>query len=446
MDIRVDSWAWFEKRQLGYEKIRRLKLALTVTTRATHPKAEAHTLRLWTETKTEFGVPREYFFGNAQLNHNVELFVTEGLSSMWPGDIKFVGQLRPGQRLAFQRVRPILDRKLGGIVKAATGWGKTVFACALFADLGVPAIVFVQRDNLMSQWIKAFEKFLPQAEYGVIQGPRCEFSGKHIAVAMMQSFYDHDYPPTLFAWPGLLFFDEVHRVGAPTFSTIPGRFPARWRVGLSATPKRKDGADDAFLYHIGPMIHAGDLAKLKPYIKRIYTRFRVLGSGIDPEDVSDSLLFRWMMHNSARNLLIVNTLLDAVKAGRRILILSKRLKHLDILENLFVHVWKQDNDIADIPSLGRCVGGVKGAKLDEAKEAQVIFATYQFAAEGFDVPPLDTLFLVMPTSDAEQAVGRILREYEGKKVPIVVDFRDDAVPLFYRWALNRERLYERIAA
>ena len=49
-------------------------------------------------------------------------------------------------------------------------------------------------------------------------------------------------------------------------------------------------------------------------------------------------------------------------------------------------------------------------------------------------------------ADVEQAVGRILRPCEGKKEPIVVDFRDDDVNLCKRLAEMRDRFYERLEA
>jgi superfamily II DNA or RNA helicase len=58
---------------------------------------------------------------------------------------------------------------------------------------------------------------------------------------------------------------------------------------------------------------------------------------------------------------------------------------------------------------------------------------------------LDTLFLTTPISDVEQAAGRILRPYEGKKDPIIVDFRDDAVTQFKKSGEARDRYYAKFS-
>jgi superfamily II DNA or RNA helicase len=85
---------------------------------------------------------------------------------------------------------------------------------------------------------------------------------------------------------------------------------------------------------------------------------------------------------------------------------------------------------------------MKEEELETAAEAQVIFATRQFAEEGLDIPMLDSIFLTTPFSDVEQAVGRILRPIDGKKDPIVVDIIDPKVNLCVKSATYRDRLYK----
>jgi len=350
----------------------------------------------------------------------------------------------------------------------------TVWACALIAEMGVPTIVFVQNEALVDQWRESFEVFLPDARVGTIQGDSCDHHGYHVTVAMMQSVHRRNYPDTLYDWPGLLIFDEVHRVSAPTFSQIPPMFKARWRVGLSATPRRADGTEDVFFFHLGKMLHAAHQSTMKPTLKRVWTEFDV----VPPKPAiteNEALLLRLVCANPRRNRIIVDQITRAVQAGRYILVLSKRLKHLSLLEEQFREGWKtilpkghpvagrllklvqagdakaelellkwKERHGLKTPTTSFCVGGVRGDALVEAKMAQVIFATYQFASEGFDVPRLDTLVMATPIYDPEQPWGRILREHSGKKAPIVVDLRDDYIPMYARWGRNRDDYYEQV--
>jgi superfamily II DNA or RNA helicase len=111
---------------------------------------------------------------------------------------------------------------------------------------------------------------------------------------------------------------------------------------------------------------------------------------------------------------------------------------------MFHREWK-DEKLGPPISSGYYVGGMTEEERYRSSLCRVVFATAQFASEGLDIPALDTLFLVCPMGDVEQAVGRILRPFEGKKGPVVVDMRDDLVGMFEGYAKKREQIYARIA-
>ena len=145
------------------------------------------------------------------------------------------------------------------------------------------------------------------------------------------------------------------------------------------------------------------------------------------------------MKSKSRNLAIVEQIVLAHRAGRKILVLSERLEHLSTLEKAVLEELEKDS-----PSTGYYVGGMTADEREESAKADIIFATNQYASEGMDIPSLDTLFLTTPVGDVEQAVGRILRPKKGKKEPIVVDIRDDRVTRFRKNGEARDRYYKSI--
>jgi superfamily II DNA or RNA helicase len=260
---------------------------------------------------------------------------------------------------------------------------------------------------------------------------------------MVHSLVEHPYPPEFFDWPGLIIFDEVHRVAAQTWSRVPPKFSSRWRIGLSATPRRKDGAENVFRYHIGPVMFAGKERRLAPAIRRVYTTFRVVRTPMfNPSLMKHNLLLRFMCANETRNKQIIQQLVLAVLSGRKVLILSERLNHLKRLQDLLIKSWPSDK--GPVPSIGYHVGGMSEDDLYAATECRVILATVQYVTEALDIPALDTLFLVTPLADVEQAVGRILRPFEGKKNPVVVDFIDSQVQQCVSMAEKRDRQYTKM--
>jgi superfamily II DNA or RNA helicase len=133
--------------------------------------------------------------------------------------------------------------------------------------------------------------------------------------------------------------------------------------------------------------------------------------------------------------LIIEELLKAVEAGRKVVVLSERRRHLDTLEAMFSKV-KPKNI-----STGFYVGGMKQVELDKSELADVVWGTYQMSSEGLDIPSLDTAFFATPMSDVEQAAGRVMREYDDKKRPVITDFIDDGVRSLSKMWNTRRSFY-----
>jgi superfamily II DNA or RNA helicase len=76
---------------------------------------------------------------------------------------------------------------------------------------------------------------------------------------------------------------------------------------------------------------------------------------------------------------------------------------------------------------------------------KVILATGKYLGEGFDLPSLDTLFLVFPFSWKGiliQYTGRLNRTSYGKKEIQVYDYVDEKVPVLSRMYGRRQKGYK----
>lgn len=457
MEVEVDGWAWLKKGELTPRQVVNLKDRLTVRPRRTseEQKEDPQPIPLWTEDEDRLGVAREFFFEHRRDEHTVKWNVTEGSKDWHPAP--FAGTLRGEQQLALDEViRKFKNGQLGGIVQAKPGWGKTVTALAIAAKLRVPTLVVVHKEFLMNQWIERIQgvdsddpderrpAFLPDARIGRVQQDTCDFKGKTIVLGMVHSLGSREYPEEFYRWPGLIIVDECHRIGARTWAPVPARFHAKHRLGFSATPRRKDGADPVFWNHLGPVMFVGKEQRLTPKIKRVWTKFKLVKTDrFNPSLANRSLLLRFLCASHHRNDTIAHQVVRAASSGRKCLVLSERIIHLERIEARVRNMWP--SQFGAVPSIDYYIGGRKKEEYDEASKAQIIFATSQYAAEGLDIPTLDTLFLISPMSDVEQAVGRIQRPHPDKKEPIVVDFRDDMIPMFKAQARKRERLYKKIA-
>ena len=458
MKVVLDSYAWFEKADLNAYQIEALKREMTIIPQKAQgfgpDDEDPKPIRMYSERGNKFGVAREYFIERRQARHQIEHATTMGSDDWLPADFNTDDYtLRIEQQQALDAVQRQFEAgRHGGIVRAVPGWGKTVLGCAVITALRVPTLVVVHKDFLMEQWRlrilgdpeKQIPPLIPDASVGLVQQDVCDFRGRTVVLAMVHSLAARQYDPDLYNWPGLVMVDECHRVGAQTWAPVPAKFPARYRLGLSATPRRKDGADNVFYYHLGPVMFSAKEKRMKPKIKRVWTKFKLVKTErFNPNLAKKGIVLRFLCASVFRNQLIVDLMIEALRKDRKLIILSERLNHLDRLNQMLRDSWPQQ--YGKVPSVGYYVGGRKKAQLAEAAKARVIFATYQFASEGLDIPALDTLFMATPMSDVEQAVGRILRPFEGKKEPIVVDFRDDTIPLFKRMGKTRDKYYDRVS-
>jgi hypothetical protein len=99
---------------------------------------------------------------------------------------------------------------------------------------------------------------------------------------------------------------------------------------------------------------------------------------------------------------IADRLKDLIKEpGRRILVLSERIGHLEALEALV----KKDPTSATCVT-GYYIGGMKTATRDlAAEEAQILWATYAMASEAMNIKTLNTVLMASPRKRLSRVLG-----------------------------------------
>ena len=316
-------------------------------------------VHLYSETDEMFGLPRSYFFENVMvphdyrwkfsLGHPIEVTNTlrhEGFYAEQAVAIdRFYGMFSDVRR----RLEALSDgmalpsdvwwlRDAGGILQAKTAWGKTAWALGLAARLGVTTLIVVHKEFLMRQWVSRIRKFLPDAKVGIIQENRCEFEGRDFVVAMVHSLALDDtkgtrYPSGLYEYFGLILTDEVHRIAAASWADIPRRFSALFRVGISATPRRKDGTAGVFRQHIGDVkfVATSPAIPATVAVRRYNVRF---GEKVTSGELKSSIVVSILAKDRTRNRFIAGSILDSLRhrSQRKILVISHRLEQLEQLE------------------------------------------------------------------------------------------------------------------
>lgn len=313
-------------------------------------------------------------------------------------------------------------------------------ACALIAARQVPALVLVYRKPLLDQWRNelATTLELDTGSIGQIGGGRDRRAGT-IDLATVQTLARRDDLAELSRGYGLVVVDECHHVPAVTIQAVVSQIPARYVFGLTATPYRQDGLDALIAMECGPVRHQPKDDHTLPGVLEIHhTTFR----HADPDGPIQQVLTAVADDNN-RTRQVARDVVREVAAGRRCLVLTERKSHLAALAGQL-----RDLGLAPLElhgSLRRADEQAVMDRLDRAADGPlVIVATGQYVGEGFDCPPLDTLFVTFPISyrgKVVQYVGRIMRPCDGKTHVIVHDYLDVAVPVLARMHDKRRAAY-----
>jgi very-short-patch-repair endonuclease len=245
--------------------------------------------------------------------------------------------------------------------------------------------------------------------------------------------------------------DECHHLSAHSFEQVARRAKARYVTGLSATITRKDGHHPIIFMQCGPVRHRVDaksLAAASPFQHIVLVRptsFRPTQAANPDARIQFHDLYSELVADDARNRLVCEEILQAVREGRSPLVLTERNAHLDCLASQLS------------PSIRHLVVLRGGARPSETRailnrlvaiperEDRVLLATGRYIGEGFDDARLDTLFLTLPVSwrgTIAQYVGRLHRLYDGKREVRVYDYADLNVPMLARMFDRRCRGYE----
>lgn len=364
--------------------------------------------------------------------------------------IEFASHFKPRndeQARVVKEAAHLLHQGESFIVQAPTGFGKTIVSAEIIGRVGVKTLIIVPKNDITAQWRDALKLVLglKDDEIGYIQGDNCNVKGKKVVIAMIHSVCKPGrYPAWVYKDFGFIVIDETHVMGAETFSEAMWMFPAKLRMGVSATPYRKDGKDVVFFAHIGQVKVAAHSMTLKPKVIVQRTNFKLPLVKRKMEDGSYKVVKlpiqagrtqtvnKLLAKDPARNELIVAFIIKAYEKGRNTIFFSD-LKE-DHLDRIYAMLQKYKVPSRDIAYY---VGGLKEKERELAKTKPILLATYQMCSMATDIPWLDTAVLGTPRSDVVQIVGRILREYPDKKEPVVYDLVDADASVFAAYAEKR---------
>lgn len=341
-----------------------------------------------------------------------------------------------------------------GVVVMPCGAGKTSCGLGIIERLQRRTLILVHTKDLARQWVERIQgaEELPGQLEGVKVGTvgggkKSSDVGAGIVVATVQTLAKLPWRE-LYEWGkgfGLVILDEAHHGAAESFLRVLSGLPARYRLGLTATPIREDGMGDllwaafggvAFEAHRADLIAQGRIrpARLVHHstgctvqTHEVRANSRAPWVPIYPQEVrgwrdkySEATGHpkvrprRWndqvddLTRDTARNQLILDLAEGRVGEGHSVIILSERVAHCEALASAL-----NERGIPAAAVAGRQSQRKVSQILARARrrELLVLCGTTK-ADEGLDVPVLSCGILATRTKKfgrLTQRIGRIER-------------------------------------
>lgn len=377
------------------------------------------------------------------------------------------------QAEAVAAVEAGLARFSSVLLNGYCGSGKTVMMIEAVCRIGLKTAVLVNKGELAQQWVDRFRAFAPSLRTTIVQGDACDVPSSDVCIFLMQSLYARAEPQPLdtrawreaaaeaarplakrggglrrlrsgetYPWSwlsgfGLVCVDEAHRAVAATALPCLAMFPSARFICATATPDRQDATHDSLGPVFGvaaavlqqPLVSVGvfsfecdapdPLVPIFRWKRKKYggqAEVDVTAAKVDFEDVNYSVMVRNLGRNGARNAQLLACMWDAaVVKGRQMLVLGLLKGHLVELAAAFYALCQARCVLfGDAAPCGLLFPETREEERERVKRARVVFATFQYASEAFDVGTLSALLLVSPyKSRLVQVIGRILRRKRG---------------------------------
>ena len=353
----------------------------------------------------------------------------------------FNAQLREHQETAIESI----SKKDFGIIVAPPGSGKTIVALKIISEKQESTLIIVHRKQLVEQWIERIETFLgiPKFEIGKI-GQGKNKVGKKVTVATIQSLskelakQENENLATAF---GTIIVDECHHIPAETFRNTIAKLQTFYLYGLTATPFRKYNDGKLIFIHLGDIIaeiKSSEISTTKQ--TKITIRKTELDVPFNSKTDKFEILSKILVHDSARNKLILEDVKTELDKGKKVIIITERKEHIDSLYQYL----KQSYEAITLS--GEDSESHRNSKWKILKDGnyQALITTGQFFGEGTDLQNANCLFLVYPFAFEGKLIQYIGRVQRSEVTPTIYDYRDYKIDYLNKLFLKRNTYYRKI--
>ena len=465
MHIKVDGWSWIKLDELSEATACVIRRKLTLVESI---KKSAFTHRAYQEKDGLLGVPRAFFRTSATVDHDVVYKASSGLK--WPDRVKAgpddpwasaqdgdVDELVLADAFTGEKSEDFFSKNqkqgIGEILKtlggSTVGDGMAIFTSehaaakvclSIIKALKMRTLVLTPPGTSMAMWRTVAGRYLPDAKVGTIRRGERELEDAHITVSTLddvRDFIAHDKVRS--DEFGFVISHQVHKMDPMVWVKVVPFFSAAKRLGLvDPGATFTTGLSRVYRYHLGEPVFCADPDLETPKVRRVWSTWKISNwAKVNPQFVSKQTLLDHMVTSTVYNQQLVEQIVQALTANRKIVVASERTPHLQMLKKQIETTWSGAAKTVDF-----MIHGMSSDDIAKAAEANVILTTYAYVKSLPEIPTVDTVVLASPTRDPLPIVRVCLSRHESKKPSVVVDMRCDDIPVCKDYGKSRDDAYQ----
>lgn len=440
----VSTHVFVDKKELGHA-LPSLREALTFCS-----KFDEYThIPTYTETTTMFGFPRYHFpLTKSLAKHMIDKRVL-GTDITFNSKSEF--ELWDYQEDLLKEFNQSLAAGTTGFfLEAAPGSGKTICAIKFIQSIGKTTLVVVPKSDLVQQWKDRISAStdIPVEKIATAQNGKIDenWRSSSIVIALVHTLGLNRFGEDFINHFGVVVFDEADASVPPTtFAPVAGMFPAKYRIGMTATRYRSDGLHKVFEKHMGQRYLTAKSSKtmIPAAIQVKYRESSGIFNSSLPYTFRRGQILTLLASNYQRTKLISNYTKRCYSAGRDTLVLSDRKDQLLEIHKLLLAGGVPAEDVGFFMRGHPKLKFERGYTKKVLQGCKIILGTYGMGSRGTDIQRLSALVLATPQMSMTQISGRIERFLQGKKRPLIIDIVDTEYEDLLKGGLARRKQYQK---
>lgn len=341
-------------------------------------------------------------------------------------------RLRPYQQDVKDKIFTLWKSEKNVMLQMPTGAGKTILFSSVINDIiKVPdskILIIAHRKELLEQISSHLSKY--NIEHGIISSNRKRCLEKRVQVASIQTLtHKNNEEITKSFVPNFIVIDEAHHTLAKTYDQLWKLYPLSWKLGVTATPCRINGAP--FTNHFSELISS---LSVKELIEKGFLSDYTFYTENPDSDLYKAILS--IKKKSSTGDYRINDLLQNLNVERHVkkLVLSYSTYANGLKGIVYCISIEHAHNICEAYKNIGVVAEYIDSKTPKTEREQIVqdfkdgkiqvLVNVDIFSEGFDCPDVEFIQMARPTwslSKYMQQVGRGLRTSLGKDKTIILD-------------------------